>query len=211
MDELDELCVRMLGDRDVGAQVAQAAREAGGPDRVARLTHAVRDCRNHTQGRPEPVTPQTGEPAGGGATVVDESGGLAATVAGELARAAARLPERQREALALRELLGLSHQELGEVIGLEPVAVAPLLARSRLRLRAELRGGGMVTTECSEHERTLRICTLRHDGEPVTAEDDDWFVEHLGQCAECARAHAAMLEGSACYRGWRVPVSSPAT
>jgi hypothetical protein len=196
MDELDEFCARMLGDRDASVRVAQAAREAAGSDRLAQVTHAVRDCRSHTQPEPKPAAPAAGE-----------ASGLVAAVAGELAAAAAQLPERQREALAMRELLRLSHRELGQVIGVEPVAVAPLLARSRLRLRAELRGGELAKSECSEHERTLRISTLRHDREPVTPEDDDWLVDHLGQCAECARAHTAMLEGSACYRGWRAPVS----
>ena len=61
-------------------------------------------------------------------------------MARELARATARLPQRQREALALRELLGLGYGDIGRLIGIDPAAVAPLLARARLRLRSELRG-----------------------------------------------------------------------
>ena len=88
-------------------------------------------------------------------------------VAGELAAATARLPERQREALALRELLGLSYDDIGAVVGLDPAAVAPLLARARLRLRTALRGDGPPLPPCDERERALRTIALRQDGEEV--------------------------------------------
>jgi len=195
MDELHEFCVRMLGDRDAAASASQAARDAGGTDRIAQLTHAVHDCRARLSD---------------GATLGPESASeaqdLAEAVAAELAAVSARLPQRQREALALRELLALSHQEISAVIGIEPTAVAPLLARSRLRLRAELRGAPAARSDCPERERTLRTVTLRQDSEAVPAADDDWLIDHLGHCTGCARAHAAMLEASVCYRGWRVPV-----
>ena len=45
------------------------------------------------------------------------------------------LNERQREVLALRELLRLSYDQIAYVLAIEPAAVAPLLARARLRLR----------------------------------------------------------------------------
>jgi hypothetical protein len=199
MDELNEFCARMLGDRDAGAEVANAAREAAGDDLVDQLGFAIRACR---------------ERLGGGA-VLDRAapgtdGGLSAAVARELAVASARLPQRQREALALRELLRLGHEQIGDVIGIDTAAVAPLLARSRLRLRAELRGAPVAANDCPERERMLRTATLRQDGEAVPAADDDWFIEHLGHCAGCGRAHAAMLEGSVCYRGWRLAPAPPA-
>jgi acyl dehydratase len=138
-------------------------------------------------------------------TPADHPGTLAEAVAAELAQATARLPERQREALALRELLGLHHLEIGRVVGVDTVAVAPLLARARLRLRTELRGVSPPAPECPERERALRTITLRQDGEEVPVADDDWLVEHLGHCEGCGRAHAAMLEASACYRAWQLP------
>jgi hypothetical protein len=138
-------------------------------------------------------------------TAADQPRTLAEAVAAELAEATARLPERQREALALRELLGLHHLEIGRVVGVETVAVAPLLARARLRLRTELRGVSPPAPECPERERALRTITLRQDGEEVPVADDDWLIEHLGHCEGCGRAHAAMLEASACYRAWQLP------
>jgi hypothetical protein len=213
MDELDVFCARMLGDRQAGAAVARAAREAGGDDRLARLAHAVRDCRTHAQDRAEaagvagdadaPVAPVTD---GDGPTAPATDGrGLVEAVAAELASASARLSHQQREVLALRELLRLSHDQLALVTGVDRADIAPLLAWSRLRLRAELRGGAAREVQCPQHERALLISTLRQDREPVSSEEDDWLIDHLGHCADCSRAHAAMLEASVCYRGWRAP------
>ena len=69
---------------------------------------------------------------------------LSALVAaqGEDVRAAnARLPERQRLVLALRELEGMSYAEIGAVLDITEGAVAQLLARARFGLRRELRLG----------------------------------------------------------------------
>ncbi len=195
MDELSEFCFRMLNDRDAAAVTADTVRDAGPAERIELLALAVRESRARlangdlSTGAPPAPAPRD----------------LSEAVAGELATASARLPQRQREALALRELLGLSHQEIAVALAIEPAAVPPLLARSRLRLRAELRGDPAPSGDCAERERTLRTATLRQDGEPVPAADDDWLIDHLGHCAGCARAHAAMLEASVCYRGWRVP------
>jgi hypothetical protein len=118
------------------------------------------------------------------------------------------LPQRQREALALREQLGLSHAQVAAAIGIEPAAVAPLLARARLRLRSELRGGAPPVSDCAERDRALRTIALRQDGEDFLPADEDWLLDHLGHCSGCAQTHSAMLEASACYRAWRV--SAPA-
>lgn len=194
MDELLEFCARIVGDRDAAAAVASSVRAAGGEDRIADLAQAVRECRAVGDG--------AGERRGGNESA--PTGELAAAVASEVAAASGRLPPRQRDALALRELLGLSHAQVAAALGIDPAAVASLLSRSRLRLRAELRGAQTERGSCPERERMLRTATLRQDGESVPGPDDDWLIDHLGLCEECARAHAALLEGSACYRGWRV-------
>jgi Sigma-70, region 4 len=202
MDELHGFCVRMLGPGDAARAAEQAARAAGQGDRVEALTAAATACRARDEAEPARAW-EGSDPPG-------EPSGLAQAVARELALATAKLPERQREALALRELLGLPHEEIARVVGIENLAVAPLLARARLRLRAELRGHGEPRVECLERDRALRTIALRQDSEGVTAADDDWLVEHLGHCSACARAHAAMLEASVCYRAWRLEdVASP--
>jgi RNA polymerase sigma-70 factor (ECF subfamily) len=56
----------------------------------------------------------------------------------ELARLAAaleRLPEQQREAVALKDLVGLTLAEIGERLSCSPEAVAGLLFRGRQRLQ----------------------------------------------------------------------------
>ena len=199
MDELLELCARILGDRDAAGPVTEAARLQGGADRLQCLASAVEHChalRRDSGSAGEAPAAAHAEPT------------LSAAVAAELAAATARLPSRQREALALRDLLGLDHAQIGAVLAIDPAAVAALLARSRLCLRAELRGAPVAGSDCAHRDRMLRVATLRHDHESVSTQDDDWLLDHLGDCDDCVRAHAAMLEGSACYRGWRIDSDS---
>jgi hypothetical protein len=147
----------------------------------------------------EGLAPEPGE------AVTADPAGLSEAVARELAAATARLPMAQRELLALRELLGLSYDEIVGVAGAETDAVPVLLARARLDLRAELRGAGATQPPCDERERALRTIARRQDGEEVPAADEDWLIDHLGHCRGCRQAHAAMLEASACYRAWALP------
>lgn len=216
MDELYEFCARMLGDREAAARAAAQARQRDSADRVQELARAVAGCRRaagpddrlpsaavHASGSNSAHSsdPEPGPEAPAGS----QSGPtMAQAVAGELATASARLPQRQREALALRESLRLSYAELATAIGIEPVAVAPLLARARLRLQLELRGSGPTAGDCPERDRALRTIALRQDHETVPPADDDWLLEHLGHCVGCRQAHIAMLEASVRYRAWQV-------
>lgn len=184
MDELELLCHRLAGGGPECARIAEQARSLGA-ERPRQLAFAVMACR-------ELEAPAPADPAGD----------LRGAVAAELAAAGARLPSVQREALALRELLGLDHAAIGSVLELDPSRVPAILGEARIALRAQLRGSATPAGTCVEHERTVRTATVRQDGEPVSAGDTDWLFEHLGQCPECARAHAVMLEGSAAYRGW---------
>ncbi len=180
-------------------QATREARESPNTDRVAILAAAGRACR---------VLPGDQVPSDVGCSAVGEID-LTESVACELAAATAKLPERQREALVLRELLTLSHDEISMVMGIEAAAVAPLLARARLLLAAERRGTGSERHECAERDRALRALARRHDRERLSANDDAWLLAHLAGCAECDRAHALMIEASACYRAWRVAAAAP--
>jgi hypothetical protein len=191
MDEVLEFCRRVLGADGPAVEAAEAVRAAGGAGRVELLAAAARICRRFGQG---------GAPAGiRSRPPVPDS--LSAAVAAELAAATAKLPERHREALALRELLRLSHDQIAQVMEIDAAAVAPLLARARLRLRQERRGvsaqGG-----CDDADRALRVLARRQDSEPLSAEDDHWLHGHLLACATCNATHAAMIESSVCYRAW---------
>jgi RNA polymerase sigma factor (sigma-70 family) len=55
-----------------------------------------------------------------------------------LARALARLPERQRSAVVLTELLGYSSQEAGRILGVKDVTVRSLASQARAALRTHL-------------------------------------------------------------------------
>jgi Sigma-70, region 4 len=199
VDEVREFCRRMLGP-GAPAEAVAARADATAGDRAGRLAAAVALCRTAPSAgmisadRP-PVAGDEPEAA------PDE---LLVAVARELALATERLPERQREVLALRELLRLSHEQIAQVLGLEPEAVAPLLARARLGLRAERRGSSELGTHqpCDERDRTLRILARRQDAEPLSAQDDERLFSHLSECSACEAAHAAMLEASVCYRAW---------
>jgi hypothetical protein len=213
MDEVREFCARMLGDRELAERAAQSAAQAGAGDRIGVLGAAVEACRQAAVRERAPAGGPDEDPG----QPDDDPGrpeaepGLVGAVAGELARATARLPQRQREALALRERLGLGYEDIGRLIGVEPAAVAPLLARARLRLRSELRGTAPPGGDCPERDRALRTIALRRDHEEVPEADEEWLLEHLGHCTGCAQAHSAILEASACYRGWQLPEAAAAS
>jgi hypothetical protein len=205
VDELLHFCARVLVDPALAAEASAQARASGAEDRLAALAAAGRACRERA---PHPPAAGNGGPVRRpGSTDAAGSLDLAAAVARELAAACAQLAERHRETLALRELLGLSYDEIAAVIRVEPAAVGPLLARARLRLRTALRGPIPASDHgCEVRDRALRALARRQDGEPVSDEDEDWLLAHLGACEPCERAHAAMLEASACYRAWVVVV-----
>ena len=57
-----------------------------------------------------------------------------------LARALATLPERQRAALVLTELLGYGSEEAGRILGVKDVTVRSLASQARAALRKDLGG-----------------------------------------------------------------------
>lgn len=198
MDEVYEYCVRMLG---AGALAIHASHEAfvtGGTDRIDRLTGAVQACRSRAE--------EAAAAGSGVAGIGDGSATLADSVAREVADANAQLPLDQREALALRDLVGLSHEQLALVLQISPYAAGMLVARARLAVRARRRGVDEEPDEsCADRERALTLMVRRQDREAVASEDEDWLLSHLGSCESCRRVHAAMLEASVCYRAWRTP------
>jgi RNA polymerase sigma-70 factor (ECF subfamily) len=58
-----------------------------------------------------------------------------------VARALARLPERQRAAVVLTELLGYDSAEAGRILGVKDVTVRSLASQARAALRTELEDG----------------------------------------------------------------------
>ena len=192
----------MLLDPRLAADAAEEVAARQHPDLLTRLAAAGHVCRERA-GRVAPPELAAAARMNGSAPDLDTA------VAHELTAASAQLAERHRETLALRELLGLGYDEIAAVIGVEPAAVGPLLARARLRLRGALRGP-LTGAEppCDARDRALRALARRQDRQPMSVEDEDWLLDHIAGCPACERDHAAMLEASACYRGWRDPRAS---
>jgi RNA polymerase sigma-70 factor (ECF subfamily) len=117
-------------------------------------------------------------------------------------RAHARLPERQREVLALRELEGLSYEQIGEVLELKPNAVAQLISRARIKLAELVRGDALesvagVTPDC---DRALPLLARGQDSQTLDGEDGNWLLAHLRDCATCRVRESAMQEAGVSYR-----------
>jgi hypothetical protein len=120
----------------------------------------------------------------------------------EIREASARLPERQGEALALRDRDGRSYEEIATSLEIGPGAVAQLIAHARINLYDELRGTALASVAPSpECERALPLIAMREDGqlEPAS-EDARWLDSHLANCDRCALAVEQMGEAEAAYR-----------
>lgn len=189
MDEVRQLCVRLLGDGPAAARALQTASASGRSDRLELLRAAVAASRHGAGDDAPDQRPDAGSD-------------LASAVARELRDAVAQLSPAEREAMALRDLLGLSYSEMAAVLGAEPDRMAPLLASARVALRERLRGPSAPAPPCAERDRAREAIARRQDGEPVATPDEDWLIDHLGHCRGCARVHAAMLEAAAGYRAW---------
>lgn len=117
----------------------RALLRGGGPrDPAAWLAAIARnECRAHLRVRGRELLPGN-EPDPGAAeasdTIVERR-----LWADELAGALGELPQRQREAVVLRDLYGLRTREVGAALGLSRSAVESLVFRARRRLRVRLR------------------------------------------------------------------------
>ena len=89
----------------------------------------------------------------------------------EIRAANAGLPERQREALALKELEELSYDEIAAIMGMNRNSVAQLISRARINLRDALRGSALASIAAAtpECERALALMAARQDDQPIEA------------------------------------------
>lgn len=113
-----------------------------------------------------------------------------------------RLPERQREVLALRELDGLSYDEIAGVMEMKANAVAQLISRARIALRKEMRIGAAasVAFASADCERAHGEIACRQDGQ--SGVEDGWLDAHLADCGNCRVASEEMAEAGVSYRAW---------
>lgn len=128
-----------LGDVFEAALEACAAGEAPGIGWLMRVaSRRVADFYRARQRRPvAPLADDYGEHTAAGPGHDPEERALRAEERGELRELVARLPEDQREALALRFAAGLRSQEIAAVMGRSDEAIRALLSRALRRLRKE--------------------------------------------------------------------------
>ncbi len=130
----------------------------------------------------------------------------------EIAAASMRLPIRQREALALRELGRLSYGEIATILETGHNAVAQLISRARINLSDELRGTVLasIAAPSPECERALPLIAMRNDGQlEADSPDAVWLDGHLNACERCRLGIGAMREAAASYASW-APIAAPA-
>jgi RNA polymerase sigma factor (sigma-70 family) len=221
-------CLRMLGNPDEAADATQETfiRLLGrlpalqGRD-VNFIAYALTTARNAcydtiaARRRVEPVAEQLdrsmsemSSPIGQPGTELSdvtrdpERAALLAAAREDVRAANARLPERQREVLALRELEQLSYEQIGEIVGLNENAVAQLISRARIRLRDLIRGDALesIASSSPDCERALPLLARRQDDQRSGAEELDWLRMHMTDCDTCRSRRAAMEEAGASYR-----------
>lgn len=120
----------------------------------------------------------------------------------QVRRANAELTERQRLALALREVENQSYEEIGRVLDLAPDGVAQLLVRARMTLNRALRLQQVDVSRLAQGCRdSLGPIGALVDGE--LGEDRRQVLErHLTECADCRATKASFEESRTSYRAW---------
>lgn len=124
--------------------------------------------------------------------------------------ASMRLPDRQREVLALCELEQLSYDEIAPIMELPTDSVSQLVARARINLQDELVGSVLASAAAPvECERALPLIATRQDGHlDPASENAAWLDAHLAECERCRLAVRTMEEAADSYSAW-APIAAP--
>jgi RNA polymerase sigma-70 factor (ECF subfamily) len=124
-------------------------------------------------------------------------------------QAAFRLSDDHRAILTLRELHGLSYQEIAEIMDMPRNTVGVLLSRARLRFKEAFRMSSVdidkLTAECQD---MLPLLSAYIDDE-LDEQKRARVESHLEQCAFCRLALEEMTESSRSYRAL-LPLLPPA-
>ena len=128
----------------------------------------------------------------------------------EIREATLRLPQSQREVLALRETEGVSYAEIAEIMDVDRNSVAELISAARLELRDELRGSTLTSAVAASGGclRARPLMAMRDDDQLDDEDEATWLLEHLAHCAGCRLSLDAMQEADSSYREW-TPVAVP--
>lgn len=129
-------------------------------------------------------------------------------VAGRVRQTLNSLSARNKEALVLREIHGLSYAEIAEVLDTTPAYTKTLLARSRAEFQ-EAYGIRLLVEEPSEdcHE-VGELLQLYHDGE-ISEGAEPFVREHLKTCQACQKRRNWLITQSGLLAAL-MPVLPPA-
>jgi RNA polymerase sigma factor (sigma-70 family) len=216
-------CLRLVGSQEDAADATQDAfvkvlqrlpKITGELNFGAYLFTAARNASYDIIGkrkRAEPVEEigdVTGRPLHGderGHIDVDpERAAMLAALQESVQTANAKLPERQREVLALRELEDMSYDDIAAVMDMNRNSVAQLISRARIKLRDELVGSALASVSAAspDCQRALPLISMRQDGQLKNADDKRWLEEHVADCSTCKVSIEAMSEAGISYRAW---------
>ena len=120
----------------------------------------------------------------------------------------ARLPERQREILDLRELQGFSYAEIGQIMELSDSNVKVSLHRARAAFQESYGISLLLEDPQGDCLEVGELLGSLHDGEDLL--DREKFVkEHLKVCKACQKRRDLLIKQSAIL-GAFIPVVPPA-
>lgn len=116
-------------------------------------------------------------------------------------RALSSLPDRQRKALELFEIEGLSYEEVGTALSLRANAVAQLIMRTRQRLAREVRRAATASPAAVSQTCTdaMTLMSKKIEGR-LSDTESAWLLPHLRSCQTCKTNLAVMEEVGASYR-----------
>ena len=127
---------------------------------------------------------------------------------GRIRDATLGLPENYREVLALRELQGLSYDQIGEALGMSRTNVGVTLMRARLKLKVAIRMSYVdvdaLVKECAD---MLPLLSAMIDDE-LSGDERERVEAHLEGCPLCRLALEQMTEATERYRGF-IPLLPP--
>ncbi|HEU5004286.1 MAG TPA: RNA polymerase sigma factor [Actinomycetota bacterium] len=178
---------RFNGEYQFGAWLIQIARNVC-IDEARRQSH-----------RPQPTDPVDLvelEPANDQPDDVWESVSSQLAVA-TVHRGLARLPQRQRTVLVLRELEGMSYADIAIALRISTRAVEISLSRARKRMRLELKRLEHAEGEMAACRRTATL--LASDPNALGREE---VAEHLRECSICQSLARRRRPGQAFHAAW---------
>lgn len=118
------------------------------------------------------------------------------------------LSEKHRAVLALREMEGLSYQEIADVLEMPRNTVGVYLSRARLQFKEAFRMSAVDTERLAQECREMLPLLSAYLDDEVTAEERDRVESHLEGCPLCRLALDEMRESSRSYRAL-IPLLPP--